>query len=201
MNRVVVAVGCGVAAIGLTGCASSPHAFSARALARTAPARFPSYGVAFRYPMVWSRLDCNSSSTMSTEFTFIWSQASHPSCSDLKRGGRSGLTGHVSDGQLWVHWSIGGGPGTALDHALGSKTRIGGQPARVGIVQTTGLESQSECGEMGGREAVLAAIKPPGQWSSGLFEMTACLGDQPLGPNEAAVRKLLASVRFYPRER
>ena len=158
----------------------------------TVLAQFPRFGISFRYPVGWRRVDCspaivNFGSRGVTYLTTARRAGCSPSAS--RRTSANGVAVLWQQAGVWVRH--------------GGNARIGGQPAQVYLQALHAppgvrLYGPAPCTDSGGNRLVEAQIHEPATANYG-FEMFACLRGPKLKRSEAAVGQMLASVRFYPR--
>jgi hypothetical protein len=158
----------------------------------TVLAQLPRLGISFRYPAGWRRLHCSPAFTVSgTRGVTYLTTARRAGCSPSSRR-RTSANGVAV---LWQQAPV------LVRH--GGNARIGGQPAQVyvrALDLPTGvvLYGPAICTDSGGQRLIEAQINEPATASYG-FEMFACLRGPKLRRSQAAVGRMLASVRFYPR--
>lgn len=158
----------------------------------TVLADFPRLGISFRYPAGWRRVDCSPGFTlMGTRGLTYLTTARRAGCSPSasRRTSANGVA------ILWQQAPL------IVRH--GGNARIGGQPARVYLRHLHAPRSvvpygPAPCTDSGGQRLIEAQINEPATANYG-FEMFACLRGPKLKRSQAAVGRMLASVRFYPR--
>ena len=157
-------------------------------------ADFPRFGLSFRYPAGWRRLDCSPAFTlMGTRGVTYLTTARRAGCSPSahRRTSANGVA------ILWQQ--------APPDIRHGGNARIGGQPAQIyvrALHAPPGAVAYGAvpCADSGGQRLIEAQIHEPATANYG-FEMFACLRGPKLRRSQAAVGQMLASVRFYPRPR
>lgn len=156
-----------------------------------ATARFADYGLSFRYPANWKRLDCQLETTFTDTITFL-TNAPSAECSKIRSyKGRPGLPAiHLGADGVLVYWLSSGFPGRSdLSNTPGRVARIGGMPARIRTLPA------SACAPLGGDAGEEATIKRP-TGANNWFTAIGCFRGPNVAAHEAAFRQLLASVRL-----
>ena len=174
----------------LVGCAS---AHTRHGLVR---ASFPAYPVSFRYPAAWNRIDCpkqESSFTMTITYLTTARPGSCPS---------SGAPVQTLDrGGVLVWWWNFGFPGTT-DRITNFSGRgvTGGRPARIALSSSheagKAWVPTPMCAQLGAHRLLNVAIERPAPADANWMMVSACLRGPNVAASEAAVRRMLATVRF-----
>jgi hypothetical protein len=194
-----VTVLAGIAALGLVAWATGSGARSPLpAGGRYSLARFPGYGLSFRYPANWKRLDCVQVFTFESTVTYLTNAPSAACYLDPpgQSSSRPPAIRLAEDGVL-VRWWAYAFPNPP--NFVGRRATIGGMPARIGpmlhgIFRPAQLTSG--CDAVGAAAAQLVKIERPGAGSGDPLYVTACFRGPNLSANAAAFRRMLASVRF-----
>jgi hypothetical protein len=163
---------------------------STRASGGLLSAHFPDYGLSFRYPANWKRLDCQLETTFTDTITFL-TNAPSAECSKIPsyRGRVGSPAIHLGGNGVLVYWLSSGYPGRSSAKIAGRAVTIGGLPAGIRTLAT------ADCASLGGdagQEATIERPVPGNNW----FTATACFRGPNVAANEAAFRRLLASVRI-----
>ncbi len=154
-----------------------------------ASASFPGYGLSFRYPANWTRLDCALETTFTDTITFL-TNAPSAECSKIPSyRGRPGAPAiHLGGDGVLVYWTNSGYPGPRRKRP-GRTVTIGGLPARIRTL------TMADCAGSGGDTGEEATIERPfagNNW----FTVVGCFRGPDLAANEAAFTRLLSSVRI-----
>jgi hypothetical protein len=152
--------------------------------------RFSGSGISFSYPSQWQAQYANSVfSKAGGVIVYLSTERLQPPCLNFTQC--EPLNTLPPKGVL-VSWTYIGVPWYGLANAPGTRTRIGGLPARI-IVNGRGVGST--CMFVGATGSVIAYISAG---ETGWMEMDACMR----GPNfprfEKQVRAMLQSVSFRP---
>lgn len=156
-------------------------------------ASFPRYPLSFRYPAAWSRRDCPKQVSSFTATVTYLTTARPGSCD----GGGWPVTKLGKNGVL-VAWQEFGMPGwTRITKFPGRDTTIGGRPARIAVTSSHAPAPAGVspvCRRIGGTRSMAVAIEREAvdNW----LLATVCLRGPDLGSGEAAVRRMLSTVRL-----
>lgn len=171
---------------------------AARGSSSLASARFAGYGLSFRYPANWKRLDCVQSSSFESNLTYL-TNAPSVACYQDPPGESSGRPPAIRLGEdgLIVQW-LSSAYESGLPNFPGRAAVIGGLPARVGPISRSPDQPwlRSMCTTVGADASQVVAMHrpPPGDGDS--LVVTACFRGPNVSANAAAFRQMLASVRF-----
>ena len=167
---------------------------AARGSSSLASARFPGYGLSFRYPANWKRLDCVEDGSFTSTLTYL-TNAPSAACPNgdsgpplVRRLGADGVLVDWSDSPAGYGYTASRQPDMAT--LRGRKATIGGLPALFPPVPA------STCSWVGGGVAQVVTIQRPGVGSGDWLTVTACFRGPNVSANAAAFRQMLASVRF-----
>ena len=159
-----------------------------------ASANFPEYGLSFRYPANWKRLDCVQDGSFTSTLTYL-TNAPSAACAtgasgqpSLNRLGANGVIVDWSDSPAGYGYTASRQPDMAM--LRGRKATIGGMPALFPPVPA------STCSWVGGGVARVVTIQRPGVGSGDWLTVNACFRGPNVSANAAAFRQMLASVRF-----
>jgi hypothetical protein len=184
---VVIAGGAAGAAVALSGSG-----------ARLASASFPGYGIAFRYPAAWKRVGWCWTGTVASPMALLTTARRAPAC---EQGGLVTPNSPFpppqqlgSDG-VTVAWLYSDRPSSKPPL---TNSRVGGRPAsvRLGWRTVANGASGARCGKPGTRERRLVAAIPHWLTSTGVMRADAVICGPDYAAGEAAVERMLASVRF-----
>jgi hypothetical protein len=158
-------------------------------------AQFTAYGVSFRYPADWQRLDCQQGSSFSTTITYLTTSRSSV-CPSVDRTAQA----LGPDGVL-VRWWNYGFPGRTNQIAGfgGRKLVVGGRPARIVITSPRSVARPwipPLCASIGAARMLNVAIQRPPPATANWIMVTACLRGPHLPSSEARVRSILRAVHF-----
>jgi hypothetical protein len=108
-------------------------------------------------------------------------------------GGEVALPGILSPGGVLVAWTTDYGPGGGFSHLPGSRTRLGGHPARITV-------NQGNCSPVWEASESLSAsvATSTAGGNGGWYQMDACMRGPGLSQAKAQVRAMLRSVSFKP---
>jgi hypothetical protein len=180
----------------VTGCASGSHQLLSLGNGPTRSglvrASFPAYELSFRYPVSWTRRDCRVITPESSSVTYLTSVHPVPGCS----GRYPGWPRRLGNGGVFVWWNETSFPGATVDDSPGRSMRIGGQPAHVAFRSLPARAVRLVCARIGAQRSIVATIREPLRIGHNLFRVVACLRGPHFGPNESAVLRMLAGVRF-----
>lgn len=154
-------------------------------------ASFRSFGLSFRYPATWKRLDCQLVTTFTDSITYL-TNAPTARCSKIPSyKGRPGAPNvRLGEDGVLVYWMSSGYPGPSRFSRLGGRAvTIGGMPARIQALP------RSACAGVGGDAGESVAIERPAPGNN-WFTATGCFRGSNVSANEAAFKELLASVRI-----
>lgn len=158
-------------------------------------ARFPSFGVSFRYPRMWNRMDCRSDSSFTMSITYL---ASVPlgSCPTTSAAIRN-----LDASGVLVWWWNYGFPGRTqrISNFTGQEIEVGGRPARIAVSSPQVVGAgwvPSMCAQIGADRLVDVAIQRPASASGNWLMMSSCLRGPRVASGEATIRQILATVRF-----
>lgn len=189
---VVVAAGAAVAAVLLTRGSSGP---------RLASAAYPGYNLSFRYPSTWRRVDWCETGTVVSPIAVLTTARKAPKCAGpnafsfgtpfpppqlLPRNGLTVALQYSNRSRL---------------HVPPANATVGGRPASVRagwkrVPHITVVKVGAICGKVGTRERTLVAQVPHVVAPTGVLRIAALICGPDFAAGEAAVRRVLATVRF-----
>jgi hypothetical protein len=138
----------------------------------------------FRYPSGWSRSDCGNRAVGIHEVGISrLATVKLPPCTGGWPNVRLGRNG------IFVAWSLRGMPGLRVSEFGGKPTMIDGHTAHIAV-----MPHDPGCSPFGSRRAMQAAISR--NVRNNVLIAYACIRGPDFGAGEAAVRQMLASIRF-----
>ena len=163
-----------------------------------ASARFAGYGLSFRYPANWKRLDCTQVGSFESNLTYLTNAPSAGCYPDLpnESSGRPPAIRLGEAGILVQWWDY--GYRSPVPRFAGRAAMIGGMAARVGTIMRSPGQPwlTSMCGDVGAEASQVVAIHRPPPGDADSLIVTACFRGPDVSANAAAFRQMLASVRI-----
>ncbi|HUJ56314.1 MAG TPA: hypothetical protein VLW49_10045 [Gaiellaceae bacterium] len=175
--------------------AGTPAASSPGQSPGDARARYPDYGLSFRYPANWTRVDwCWIGASFVTPITLLTSVRPAPTCTSTTHSGTSWPPRQrLGTNDVTVLWSLDGFPGGLREP--GRRTRIADRAALLAYLSPGAPHGRfAVCRRLGARRMMQATI--PAKAPDNYVFAVACLRGPDFAPGERAVVAMLASTRL-----
>jgi hypothetical protein len=158
-------------------------------------AQFTAYGVSFRYPADWQRMDCRQESSFSMTITYLTTSRGGV-CPSVDRTAQA-----LGSGGVLVRWWNYGFPGRTNRIARfgGRRLVVGGRPARIVISSPRSVARAwipPLCASAGADRMLNVAIQRPAPATGNWMMVTVCLRGPNVRSSEALVRAMLRSVQY-----
>lgn len=168
---------------------------------RLESARYPGFGLSFRYPAAWKRLDWCWTGTVVSPIAVVTSSRRAPVCHQ-GNGFSSGTSFPppqlLGPDELTISWLYSGYPHASVPAA---NATVGGRRASVRLGWTRVphkrvITAGAICGKAGTPERTLVAEVPHVLTRTGVVRASALICGPDFAAGERDVRRVLATVRF-----
>lgn len=154
--------------------------------------RFSGYGIRFRYPVSLRAYRYQHSSSFSSSIVYLSNVRLHNPCVARRSATSAHIscttpTRHLPPKSVLIEWSENGSPGWTFSRAHGTRTRIGGRPAKTSISRDTcGVDANVLV------DAIISIPSASDDWD----EMRACIRGPHVKVLERVADRILDSVTF-----
>jgi hypothetical protein len=147
--------------------------------------------LSFRYPAAWTRAECSRGFSFGASLMILTKNGSGPDCTSLDWPPDQ----HLGADGIVVYWETSSGPG--MGGVPNPNGKVGGQPARIDVRWAVPQPNPSGAQCASGRQQWLSArIQRPSLPRGNLLVMSASYCGPDYRAGEAALRHMLASLRF-----
>jgi hypothetical protein len=163
----------------------------------TVTSTFPRFGLSFRHPATWRVSSYNNWSSFRFSIAYLGTEALHDPCTRTRTSTGMEINcaeplNHIRAGGVLISWSSIGMPGGRLVNEPGIAEIVGGHPARIVVGPAAG-----GCADLGGDTSIEVRIQQLVMSSHDqTLQMDACLRGPGVAANQAAVQRMLDSLRL-----